>query len=73
MKRTNACPKCESKDILRIPGEVGGYGTGNNISMGWTIFSSVKVSRYLCTQCGYSEEWIDDKEDIERLKQKYGR
>jgi len=67
MKNTLICPKCNSKCILRIPGKAGAYGSGNNIMMGMTIFSAVTVTRYLCCECGYSEEWIDDKKDIERL------
>lgn len=71
MKNSKYCPKCNSLDILRIPGEKGAYGTGNNISIGITIFSAVTVTRYLCCGCGYSEEWIDNKEDIEKLRKRY--
>jgi hypothetical protein len=74
MKNANACPKCQAKDIIRIPGWVGGYGSGNNIPVktfslgmsGW-----VPVARYVCSRCGYTEEWIDNKDDIEKLKKKY--
>lgn len=71
MRISKVCPKCNSRDILRIPGEKGAYGTGNNINVGMTILSAVKVTRYLCCQCGYSEEWIDEKEDIEKLRKRY--
>ena len=71
MKKTNSCPKCESEDILHIPGQAGAYGSGNNIPAGWTVLSAVKVSRYLCTGCGYSEEWIDSQADLQKLKTKY--
>lgn len=71
MKNTGICPKCNSKNILRIPGKAGAYGSGNNITTGMTIFSSVKVTRYMCCDCGYLEEWIDDKDDIEKLKANY--
>lgn len=71
MKTNNTCPKCSGKKILRIPGTAGAYGSGNNISVGISIFNSVKVARYLCCHCGYSEEWIDQKEDIEKLTKKY--
>ena len=71
MKNMKTCPKCNSKDILRIPGKAGAYGSGNNISVGSTIFSAIKITRYLCCECGYSEEWIDNKEDIEKLRNKY--
>ena len=67
MRRTLTCPKCGSHDILKIPGYSGAYGSGNNIPL---TFSAVKVHRYLCCRCGFSEEWIDE-EDIPRLKKKY--
>ena len=70
MKNTNICPKCQSKDILYIPGNAGVYGSGNNIQVGWSNFSAVLVNRYVCCNCGYSEEWIDNK-DISKLKKKY--
>ncbi len=71
MKRTGICPKCGGTQILKIPGQSGPYGSGNNIPTGWSIFSSVLVHRYLCCGCGYSEEWID-KEDIPDLVKKFG-
>ena len=72
MKNKRFCPKCNSSDILLVPGKAGAYGSGNNIQTGMTIFSAVLVHRYICCSCGYSEEWID-KEDIQKLKKKYGR
>ena len=56
---------------MRIEGRSGGYGGGNDIRAG-SIFSSVKVTRYLCGSCGFSEEWIDSPEDLHKLKEKYG-
>ena len=70
---TNICPKCQSNEIIRIPGKIGAYGSGNNIPVGHTVLSSVTVSRYLCTSCGYTEEWIDDSMDIETLKKHYSK
>ncbi len=72
MKNKRICPKCNSSDILLVPGKAGAYGSGNNIQTGMTIFSAVLVHRYICCSCGYSEEWID-KEDIRKLKKKYDR
>lgn len=71
MKNTKVCPKCESTDILRIPGKHTGYGSGNIIMLGLTALGAVKVTRFVCEQCGYSEEWIENKEDIQRLIRKY--
>ncbi len=70
MKNTKLCPKCGGNDILLVPGNAGAYGTGNNIQTGLTILSAVLVNRYVCCNCGYSEEWVD-REDIDKLKKKY--
>lgn len=67
MKNTKTCPKCGGNKILRVDGQCGVYGVGNNIPTGMTIFGAVMVNRYLCADCGYSEEWID-KDDIEKVK-----
>lgn len=70
MKNTHTCPKCNGTDIMKIKGKAGAYGSGNNIEVGLTVFSAVLVHRYVCCDCGYSEEWID-REDIQKLKKKY--
>ncbi|MBR5266994.1 MAG: hypothetical protein IKU20_02215 [Lachnospiraceae bacterium] len=70
MKMKNRCPKCGSSDIILVPGKAGAYGVGNNIQIGLTVLSAVLVNRYVCCDCGYSEEWID-KDDLQALKRKY--
>ena len=62
-----ASPVITLSDIVRIDGYSGPYGTGNNIMTKNTIFSAVNVNRYICCECGYTEEWID-REDIEKVK-----
>ncbi|MHB8077108.1 hypothetical protein [Desulfosporosinus fructosivorans] len=71
MKTNGKCTKCNSNDIVKIPGRAGAYASGNNIMTGMTTFSAVLVTRYLCCSCGYSEEWIDNKRDIEKIRAKY--
>ncbi len=71
MKNTNICPKCNSSNIVRVNGHAGAYGVGNNIMVGATIFSAVLVNRYICCDCGFTEEWIDQK-DLNKIKKKYG-
>ena len=66
MKNSKLCTKCRSSNIVRIDGYSGAYGTGNNIMVGASIFSSVNVNRYICCECGFTEEWID-REDIEKV------
>jgi hypothetical protein len=69
--KNNKCPKCSGNRIIKIPGQTGAHGSGNNIPLGMTIFSAVKVTRYLCCQCGYSEEWVDSKGDIDKLEKEF--
>jgi len=71
MRNTSTCPKCSGRDILRIEGQSGSHGAGNNIPVGWTVFSSILVTRYMCVGCGYSEEWIDDAADRANLVEKF--
>ena len=68
MKNSKKCPKCNSDDVIRVRGSSRGYGAGNNIMVGMTIFSAVNVNRYICGNCGYCEEWIDEW-DIPKIKQ----
>lgn len=66
MKSKKICPKCHSSNIVRIDGYSGAYGAGNNVQVGISIFSAVNVNRYICCNCGFTEEWID-KEDIPKI------
>jgi ssDNA-binding Zn-finger/Zn-ribbon topoisomerase 1 len=70
VKATGKCTKCEASGVIRIPGQIGAFGSGNNIPVGKTIFSSAKVSRYVCGHCGYSEEWVEST-DLQKLREKY--
>ena len=68
MKNTHICTKCNGSNIIRIEGSVRGIsGAGNNISLAGNSILAVNVHRYLCCECGFSEEWID-KEDIAKIK-----
>jgi|GEM_PF-3821721 len=58
------CHKCSSTDPLLVEAERGSFGSGNVIPLsGFTIFSSVKVDRYICMKCGYGEEQISSPAD----------
>ena len=66
MKNTRICPKCGGTDIAIVDGSVGAYGSGNNIMIGATVFNAVKVDRYICGSCGFTEEWIN-RDGLDRL------
>jgi predicted nucleic-acid-binding Zn-ribbon protein len=73
MKNTGKCPKCGGTEIIEVPGS-GLEGMNGNCS--WiqigAFRSQVWLKRFVCGSCGFSEEWIDDKSDIEKLRNKYG-
>ena len=82
MKNTSACPKCESADIIRVPGSftrkfIMPFAAFHNLITlkTWSLKPTnmmVAVTRMVCTECGFSEEWIEDAEDITKLKKNYG-
>ena len=82
MKNTSTCPKCESVDIIRVPGTLAkkswlGLCIYHNCIplKSWSLKpknNMVLVTRMVCTECGFSEEWIEDAEDITKLKKSYG-
>jgi hypothetical protein len=72
MRNSKICTKCRSSEVIRIPGVIGAYGSGNNIPIGRTIYSSVKITRYLCAACGFIEQWVEAADDLAKIKKKYG-
>lgn len=70
MKNTGICPKCQSNDIIRINGEDSGHGPGNNIRVG--LLARVLVHKYVCCNCGYTEEWVDTQ-NIPKVEQYYNK
>lgn len=75
MKNTGICPKCGGKDILKVLSYTNRFGGGDVILTDNALpisLCGVRVPRYVCCTCGYSEEWIDVT-DLQKLKKQYGR
>lgn len=62
MKKSKICPKCGSAKVFRIEGAHGIY----NLSLG--PLSTVFMERWICSGCGYSEQWIAE-EDLSTVEQ----
>jgi transposase-like protein len=73
VKYTMACPKCQASEVVRVPGGARGYGAGNYLQIGATIFGTVPVSRYVCLNCGFVEEWVDSAAELAKVRKKYAR
>jgi hypothetical protein len=63
MRNSGACPKCHGEDIIRVK------GTGNIVPVG---LRPMLISRYVRFRCGFSEEWLESRADLERLRAKFG-
>ncbi len=66
MKNTTTCPKCDSVDIIRIVDRA--IVQGNSVPGG---VGRIPVVRYVCTACGFSEEWVEGDLELRQLKQQH--
>lgn len=59
MKNSGICPKCGSRNVVRIP-DTGRYASSNSIyTTRATLFGKIPVIRYVCCSCGFVENWSD--------------
>ena len=65
MKNSGTCPKCNATNITEIKSDT----LGTRISTG--ILSVASASYFVCCRCGYVEEWVIDKKDLEKLSNKH--
>ena len=73
MKNTGKCPKCGSANIIRVPDNTRRYGSGNNIyTSKVTLFGKIPVIRYVCYDCGYLENWVENHEECSELLRAFG-
>jgi ribosomal protein S27AE len=71
MRNSKNCPKCKAATIIRIPADrMRGGHSWIFLGMlgGW---NAVGVTRYLCGSCGYIEHWVDDPDDVAKVKKVY--
>ncbi|MBP6236235.1 MAG: hypothetical protein KA270_12320 [Saprospiraceae bacterium] len=70
MKFNYCCPKCQNSEIAIIEGGAFKGNIYNTLSFG---LSTVYLTRYVCTNCGYTENYVDDPKDLQKIKEKYIR
>jgi ribosomal protein S27AE len=62
------CGKCGSTANFVIPATPGDH---SHIVVGERLMRNIQISRLVCTNCGFVEEWIKDQEDLKCLKDQY--
>lgn len=71
MKNSNQCSKCQSNDIVKISNP-GSRKDGSWVRISWFGGSNIVwFTRFVCCNCGFSEEWVETSEDLEKLKKKF--
>jgi len=70
MIQTNFCCKCGSTQLFHIPPTPSQH---SHIVVGSRVMRTVEISRRVCTQCGYIEEWILHASDLQMLKEEFSR
>jgi ribosomal protein S27AE len=73
MKNSSSCPKCNSTEIIHIPGkgQKAGYDVGENIRTGRTNMNLAYVERYVCGACGFIEDWVESPAALAKIKEKF--
>ena len=71
MNQTKTCPKCSCTELLWVDDGVG----DRSICLHLGLFNLVPVSRWVCTRCGYTESWVDQRyiSDIRKQYEKEQR
>jgi predicted nucleic-acid-binding Zn-ribbon protein len=65
------CPKCHSREIVRLPGDIQPPSTLSGAKSA-ASFKNIKTTLYCCANCGFSEVWVDDPEDLKDLLKRFG-
>ncbi len=56
MRYSYQCPKCQSRDVVEVTGST--MNTYQKIPLTkWSMKHAV-LDRYICTDCGYTEEFV---------------
>ena len=70
MKQTNTCPKCGSHEIVKPRISATGHKHAFQVIPLGT-FKAAFVERYVCCDCGYVENYVDDPKALKALREKY--
>lgn len=68
MKYNKSCPKCTSTEIAMIEGGTFKGNIYNTMGIG---LSTIYLTRYVCTRCGFTENYVDDTKDLKRIRDKH--
>ncbi len=65
------CPKCRSQEIVRLPGDIQPPSTLSGAKPP-SSFKTIHITHFCCTNCGFTETWVDDPDDLKNILTKFG-
>jgi len=72
MKNTGTCPKCGSRAVIRVPDNAHRY-LANSICITRVVtVRRVPVARYVCRDCGYVEDWVENRHERDEIEKAWG-
>ena len=72
MKNTGCCPKCHSRNIVRVPDNAHRYLAHSIAITKVVTVERVPVARYVCCDCGYVESWVEKWHELDEIKKAFG-
>lgn len=72
MKNTNRCPKCGCADLIRVPDNAHRYLANSICITGAVMVKRIPVARYVCRECGYVEDWVENRHEREEIRRAWG-
>ena len=67
MNYQKICPICKSIEFVKVDNSIGQLL--NSIRTG--VFTVAQISRYVCCDCGLIVEWIENRDELMKIKLKY--
>lgn len=67
MRFTYKCPKCNSDAVIEVVGSKLNQHTKIPLTK-WSLNNAV-LDRYICTECGYTEEYVQLTENFKKFVQ----
>lgn len=72
VKNSKCCPKCSSHNIVRVPDDAHRYLANSLCITKVVTVERIPVVRYVCCDCGYVENWIENKHEMDKIKHAWG-
>lgn len=72
MKNTKRCPVCGSTDVIRVPDDAHRYLSNGIFLTRALMVKRIPVARYVCHDCGYLENWVENQCERDEIKRAWG-